>query len=136
MSVSWEFFAGRRSVSLREILEAEGISSYEELVISLKHMGVRAPLEKEVAWMFNEKSDKIQVPCDPNMTPEEMQEARKEITNIIIEGDPEALVPQIKAELPTGGIKPLDASKGGVSKEEKTPQRRKRRTRKTTKAEK
>jgi len=136
MAVSWDFFSGRRSVTLREILEAEGITSYEELVLSLKHMGVKAPAQKEVAWMFNQKADKIEIPCDPNMSMDEMQEARKKITNIVMEDDPDALLPQIKIEQPTGGIKALSRNNSGASEKEKAPKGRTRKTRKTTKLEK
>ena len=135
MSVSWEFFAGKRSVTLREILEAEGVKSYADLVLTLKKMGVRAPAEKEVAWMFNEKSDRIQIPCDPEMSIDEMMDARKKITEIVMEDDPDALVPQIKVEKPTGGIKPL-GNQSVASETKKAPQRRKSRTRRTTKSEK
>ncbi len=136
MAVSWEWFAGRRSVTLREILEAENNSSYPELVEKLRLMGVRAPAEKQVAWMFNEKADKIHIPADPSMSMDEMLEARKKITNIIMEDDPDALVPQMKIDDVSGGLKPVGGktdkdTSGTPAEPKKTPQRRKRRVRKT-----
>jgi len=151
MAVSWEFFAGRRSVTLREILEAEKITTYDELVLKLKKMGVRAPLRSQVSWMFNEKADKIHIPSDPSMSMEEMMEARKKITDIIMEDDPEALIPQMKLDPPTGGIKPVGNPVGPGMEEmmearkkiteeiteekkpKKAPQRRKKKVRRTTK---
>ena len=126
MAVSWEFFSGRRSVTLREILEAENITCYEELFLKLKHMGVVAPPEKSVAWMFNEKADKIKIPNDPSATMDDLVEAKKEIDEIIADGDPDALVPELHLPAQPGINKA--AVPGSKAAQSKTAAPRKRRS--------
>ena len=124
MAISWEFFSGRRSVTLREILEAENITCYEELFLKLKHMGVEAPSEKSVKWMFNEKSDKIKFPTKENATMEEILEAKKEIDAIITDGDPAAAVPELHVPVSPG----LSKAPLPNAQEPKKPAPRKRRS--------
>jgi hypothetical protein len=124
MAVSWEFFSGRRSVTLREILEAENITCYEELFLKLKHMGVEAPPESSVKWMFNDKSDKIKFPTKENATMDEILEAKKEIDEIIADGDPEAAIPELHIPARPG----LNKAAVPGSKGSKKPAPRKRRS--------
>ena len=131
MAVSWEFFSGRRSVTLREILEQENITCYEELFLKHKHMGVKAPPEETVSWMFNEKADKIKIPNDPNASMDDLVEAKKQIDEIILDGDPDALVPELHIPAQPG----INKAMVPRSNQAKKPAPRKRRSaRKSTKA--
>jgi len=130
MAVSWEFFSGRRSVTLRELLEAENITCYEELFLKLKQMGVEAPPEKSIKWMFNDKSDKIKFPTKENASMEELLDAKKEIDRIIVEGDPDAAIPELHIPASPGINKAVlpGPTAHSAAKEVKKPGPRKRRS--------
>ena len=62
MSVSWDFYSGRRGVTVKSVLEANSIKSYKDLVNHLRAVGVKAPSREVCSHLFDVAAEKMILP--------------------------------------------------------------------------